>query len=330
MGQSYCALYVDAGYLLAAAATRVTGTSLRAGVDVEHAELIDALVHQAREDSGMPLLRTQWYDAARSQTMTVEQRRIAALPRVKLRLGRMANDGTQKGVDLRLGLDIVNHARHGRVDRLYLVSGDDDLTEAVDEAQNLGAQVIVLAVPDNDGKPHGVSHHLRQVADDVLLIDEVGLDAAVHLRERKPAPDAAASPMPATEPPASPAAVAARVAAAATAGPPQPHPGSHEIATRPVYSTSTGEAASGRPHDVPDEATLVESIDIVCKKVIESWRRTASSEDRVRMQQSKPSVPGELDRALLLDLSARLGNFYLDDATRHQLRARFWEILDEN
>lgn len=47
MSQSYCALYVDAGYLLSAAATRVTGTSLRAGIEVAHAELIDGLVRQA-------------------------------------------------------------------------------------------------------------------------------------------------------------------------------------------------------------------------------------------------------------------------------------------
>ncbi|HWC23865.1 MAG TPA: NYN domain-containing protein [Flexivirga sp.] len=326
MSQSYCALYVDAGYLLAAAATRVTGTSLRAGIEVAHAELIDGLVRQVCEDSGMPLLRTQWYDAARPHSTSPEHNGIGSLPWVKLRLGRMANDGTQKGVDLRLGLDIVNHARHGRIDRLYLVSGDDDLTEAVDEAQNLGAQVIVLAVPNNEGKPHGVSNHLRQTADDVLLIDEIGLDAVIRRRERKAAP-APAAPAPThqpTDPASSPAAVAARVAAASTPDLSKPY-------QAPVYTTATGQPASAavRLHDVPSPEAIAEGIDIVCRKVIESWRRTASPDDRARLHGAKPSVPSELDRALLLDLSARLDNFYLDDTTRYKLRTRFWEILDE-
>ncbi|MFC6706170.1 NYN domain-containing protein [Flexivirga alba] len=324
MSQSYCALYVDAGYLLAAAATRITGTSLRAGIEVAHAELIEGLVRQVCEDSGMPLLRTQWYDAARFNSMTEQQKHISALPRVKLRLGRMAQDGTQKGVDLRLGLDIVNHARHGRVDRLYLVTGDDDLTEAVDEAQNLGAQVIVLAVPNADGKPHGVSTHLRQVADDVLLVDEAGLDSAIHRRERKATPPAAVA-APVSE--SSPAAVAARVAAASTPDLSKPYRTPHEL----IYSTTTGQPpiVSVRLHDQPDPEVIAEGIDIVCRKVIDSWKRTATTEDIARMQAAKPSVPSDLDRALLLDLSARLDNFYLDDTTRYKLRSRFWEILDE-
>ncbi len=325
MSQSYCALYVDAGYLLAAAATRATGTSLRVGIEVAHAQLIDGLVRQVCAESGMPLLRTQWYDAARFNTMTEQQKHIGALPRVKLRLGRMAQDGTQKGVDLRLGLDIVNHARHGRVDRLYLVSGDDDLTEAVDDAQNLGAQVIVLAVPGADGTPHGVSAHLRQVADEVLLIDEAGLDSAIHRRERKASPPAAvAAPVNGSS---SPAAVAARVAAASTPDLSKPYRTPHEL----IYSTTTGQTPiiSGKLHDQPDAEAIARGIGIVCRKVVDSWKRTATIEDVVRMQAAKPSVPSDLDRALLLDLSARLDNFYLDDTTRYQLRTRFWEILDE-
>ncbi|RNI24234.1 NYN domain-containing protein [Flexivirga caeni] len=325
MGQSYCSLYVDAGYLLAAAATRTTGTSLRGGIDVAHAQLIDSLARQASADSGMPLLRTQWYDAAWPHTTSPEQRLIGALPMVKLRLGRTANDGTQKGVDLRLGLDIVNHARHGRVDRLYLVSGDDDLTEAVDEAQNLGAQVIVLAVPNADGLPHGVSAHLRQVADDVQLIDAAALDAAVRRRERPAVvPSLTAEPGVPT-----PAAMVARVAAA-TPRAPERHTPAAVASSGLVYSTETGGIPTGADRFVTDQGEASpEDIDIVCHKVVESWRSTATDEDVASMRRSKPSVPSELDRALLLDLSARLGNFFLDDTTRYQLRSRFWEIVDE-
>src|SRR3546814_18657418 len=47
--RSNCALYVDAGYLLASAATRITGTSLRNGIHVEDRALIQALVDQAEQ-----------------------------------------------------------------------------------------------------------------------------------------------------------------------------------------------------------------------------------------------------------------------------------------
>ena len=66
------------------------------------------------------------------------------LPRVKLRLGRLSYTGEQKGVDLRIGLDLVMHARNQAVDVMYLVSGDDDLTEAVEEVQGHGIPVILL------------------------------------------------------------------------------------------------------------------------------------------------------------------------------------------
>ncbi len=128
--RSNCALYVDAGYLLASAATRVTGTSLRNGIHVEYRALIQALVDQAEQVSGLPLLRVHWYDSAKDGVPDPQQERIGELPKVKLRLGRFGVDGQQKGVDLRIGLDLVAHARNDAADVFFLVSGDDDLTEA--------------------------------------------------------------------------------------------------------------------------------------------------------------------------------------------------------
>jgi hypothetical protein len=45
--RSNCALYVDVGYLLAAAAARVTGTSLRNGIHVDFRPMVVALIGQA-------------------------------------------------------------------------------------------------------------------------------------------------------------------------------------------------------------------------------------------------------------------------------------------
>ena len=40
-------------------------------------------------------------------------------------------------------------------------------------------------------------------------------------------------------------------------------------------------------------------------------------------------LPEDLDRALLQDMSAVTGEYYLDDNTRYLLRERFWVVLDE-
>ena len=61
--RSNSALYVDVGYLLASAATRTTGTSFRNGIVVDYGALIRGLIAQVEEDSGLPLLRVNWYDS---------------------------------------------------------------------------------------------------------------------------------------------------------------------------------------------------------------------------------------------------------------------------
>lgn len=179
--RSCCAVYVDVGYLLAAAATRVTGSSLRRGVQTDYAALITALAAQAEADSGLPLLRVIWYDAGGRPggRPDLSQDEIGLLPRVKLRLGRLSYTGEQKGVDVRIGLDLAIQARQRVADVVYLVSGDDDLTEAVEEAQAHGVQVVLLAVPRNDGQPLAVSKHLLREVDRTLVIDPEAIDGAV-------------------------------------------------------------------------------------------------------------------------------------------------------
>src|SRR5690606_35289811 len=111
----------------------------------------------AQQISGLPMLRVHWYDSAKDGVPDAQQERIGELAKVKLRLGRFGVDGQQKGVDLRIGLDLVAHARNDASDVFFLVSGDDDLTEAVEEAQVHGVQVVVLAVPNVADRPHAVS-----------------------------------------------------------------------------------------------------------------------------------------------------------------------------
>lgn len=317
--RSHCALYVDVGYVLASAATRVTGTSLRSGVQVDHAALIKQLINQAEAASGLPLLRVNWYDSgARSGGVPDEaQEEIGMLPRVKLRLGRLSPFGEQKGVDIRLGLDLVTHARNRVVDLMYLVSGDDDLTEAVEEAQGHGIQVVVLAVPNTGDRAHAVSRHLQRAADGVEVILPATIDGAVLPRPAVVTPQVAmASPSPA---------VLARSKAQS-----MKVVGQAPVASSasPVYTSRTGDppgANRTRQPDLVDE----DLVDEVCHGVLTTWATRATAADRETLRQGKPFIPGDIDRALLVDLSDRAKIYDLDEPTRYLLRQRFWENVEQ-
>jgi len=323
--RSTCSLYVDAGYLLAAAATRVAGTSLRSSIHVDYRALIESLIGEAEQRSGLPVLRVHWYDSARKGVPDAQQERIGELKRVKLRLGRFGREGEQKGVDLRIGLDLVTHARNGAADVFFLVSGDDDLTEAVEEAQGHGVEVIVLAVPDASDKPHGVSRHLLRGADDLDLLAGGIVDGAVMRVEVPPTPEPVVLPaaVQASAPKgAAPVEAAARVtpmdvAAMARRAPAAP-------TSVAVYRSATGQPSQVTPgYEVPGDYD--EQIDVVVAKVVSAFRQSATDEEMAALLRGKPSIPRELDRALLVDVSDAIDVYDLPDPIRHRLRDRFWE-----
>ena len=64
-----CALFVDAGYLLADGAMAAVGTRRRDSASWDHPGLLKLLKNLAEEQTGLPLLRCYWYEA------TVEGRR---------------------------------------------------------------------------------------------------------------------------------------------------------------------------------------------------------------------------------------------------------------
>jgi len=326
--RSYCGVYVDAGYLMAAASIRETGSSYRAATHVDVAGLLRSLAAQAAAHSGLPLLRMHWYDAGARGVASAEQRQIATLPRVKLRLGRTSIHGEQKGVDLKLALDLITQARNRVTDVVYLVSGDDDLTEAVEEAQHLGTQVVLLALPDKDGRPINVSRNLQMACDELVLVEDSALDLHVERAsppEPAPAGEEQAGAVPEQErrdaPPARPtpallAALAEHRAPAAT--PPRRLVARSSV---PVYSSSTGQASAG---DVLDD-DVERAVTTVVENLLTSWWGSASASARQAVLAGKPIIPQDLDRSLLLDLSAKLGVEELEPAARFRLREVFWE-----
>lgn len=331
--RSTCSIYIDAGYLLASAATRATGTSLRSGIHVDYPRLIHSLVEAAQARSDLPALRVHWYDSARNGVPDAQQERIGEVSKVKLRLGRFGVDGEQKGVDLRIGLDLVAHARNGASDVFFLVSGDDDLTEAVEEAQVHGVQVVLLAVPTLTGKPHGVSRYLIRAADELDTIDGAAIDAAVIKVDRRPAPEPATAATPASmRAPAHPAPQAARPTCRTPLDVAVRTPG---LATaRPTsvlaYSVSTGSAGHVLPGyvDVVDDTEQNQLIDEVVTRVLTSFRTSATPDEKHELVCARPSIPRNIDRALLLDACDAMERDDLDEGVRYRLRARFWEKYD--
>src|SRR5690606_25906713 len=131
-------------------------------------ELIQALQKHAEERISGELLRIYWYDAARDRVPTVDQRVIAQLPWVKVRLGNLNARGQQKGVDAQIRSDLEALARHHAVSDTILVAGDEDMVPAVEAAQAYGVRVHLWGVEP----PYGTNQAERLVweADTVEVI----------------------------------------------------------------------------------------------------------------------------------------------------------------
>ncbi|MEU6535466.1 NYN domain-containing protein [Streptomyces sp. NPDC047000] len=147
------AIFVDAGYLYAAAGRLVAGTEDRRAFDLDAEGLIDALIDKARTIfADSRLLRVYWYDGARRRIHTSEQQSIAELPDVKVRLGNLNANNQQKGVDSLIRSDLESLARHRAISDAALLGGDEDLVSAVEAAQGYGARVHLWGIEAPEGR----------------------------------------------------------------------------------------------------------------------------------------------------------------------------------
>jgi hypothetical protein len=140
------AIFVDAGYLLAAGGSLVCGTSSRAGFRCDYAGVTSKLANWAEQHNRgrFQCLRTYWYDGAPQGVARGDHELIGGLPYVKVRLGRLLH-GEQKGVDALIYRDLMTLARERAVSCAYLLSGDEDLREGVVAAQDMGLPGPVFA-----------------------------------------------------------------------------------------------------------------------------------------------------------------------------------------
>jgi uncharacterized LabA/DUF88 family protein len=153
------AILVDVGYLYAAAGDLLFGVSSRRSYRVDAEGLIKALETRAATCMRGELLRVYWFDAARDRVPTIDQRVVAPLPRVKLRLGNLNKHNQQKGVDAQIRDDLETLARHGAVTDAILIAGDEDMVPAVEAAQTYGARVHLWGVEP----PYGTNQAERLI-----------------------------------------------------------------------------------------------------------------------------------------------------------------------
>ena len=173
-----CALFVDAGYVLADGAMAVHGTRHRESVSWNYAGLLQFLGSVARDRTGLPLLRCYWYEATVEGRRSAEHDALADLPGVKLRLGRM-RPGRREGVESEIHRDLTTLARNGALQDALVVSAEEDLAQVIADVQDLGLRVTLVHITV-DGN-WTISRALRQECDDIVEIGEAHLRPYVEL-----------------------------------------------------------------------------------------------------------------------------------------------------
>ncbi|WP_433249318.1 NYN domain-containing protein [Streptosporangium sp. CA-135522] len=244
-----CALFVDAGYLLADGAMAVHGTRHREAVSWDYPGLLTLLSNLSKERTGLPLLRCYWYEASVEGRRTAEHDALADIPGLKLRLSRI-RPGRREGVDAQVHRDLMTLARNNAVCDAVVVSGDEDLAQVVCDAQDLGIRVTVVHI-SADGS-WAVSRSLRQECDDLIEIGGSHLRPYVNL-----AASDAPAPVNGHQPSGNGQATVPHVngvQAAASAGQaPRPAPAPSQPAL-PTYPSYTHEPPSAPPPQPPQPA----------------------------------------------------------------------------
>lgn len=191
-----CAVFVDAGYLFAEGGSLCHDTRGRADLTLDELELQAWLTRTAEEHSDVGVLRTYWYDGAKDGIPTKSQKRIAARPGIKLRLGRISN-GQQKGVDALIYRDLITLSIERAITDAYLLSGDEDLREGVKAAQDRGVRVTLIGIPARSG--YNQSQELCWEVDDRVTLDKETLSGFLKLDDRtQPGTNAQPQTSPAT------------------------------------------------------------------------------------------------------------------------------------
>ena len=162
-----CALFVDAGYVLADGAMAVHGTRRGESVSWDYEGLLLLLSGLATERTGLPLLRCYWYEATVDGRRTAEQDALADMPGIKLRVAKI-RPGRREGVETEIHRDLTTLARNNAISDALVVSAEEDLAQVIADVQDLGMRVTLMHIAV-DGN-WTISRALRQESDDIIEI----------------------------------------------------------------------------------------------------------------------------------------------------------------
>lgn len=308
-------IFIDAGFLLSAGSSTVTGTSLRAATRVDAEQLISGIVSITRDNCNLDPLRIYWYDASRDGVLSDWHKKISLLDDVKVRLGRIGVNGQQKGVDLRLGLDLVEVARNGSAKVAYLLSGDDDLAEAVEAAQDLGMKVVLLALEDKNRYLgiKSVAEHLAYKVDRILVLPQELIHSTFTPATRAVVPGSEAGTE--STPPA--------------AGAPLPGPSSGPTPVTPATLASKKATFITVKEPDVDLPRLFAVAEEVAERLARNWYQTTPLAEVQSVLEERPILPTEIDSTLLRDCAARIGEADTDlQSVRKHLRKCFWDTIE--
>jgi len=303
------AIMVDVGYIYASAGELLFGATARKEYKVDADKLIQALTRHAEDHVRGELLRVYWYDAARDRVPTFDQRVIAQMPWVKLRLGNLNARGQQKGVDAQIRADMEALARHRAITEAILVAGDEDMVPAVEAAQAYGVRVHLWGVEP----PYGTNQAERLVweSDTVEVIERSFIEPFFTRQLSETAPAAAADAGPARP------------------GQPVPAPSAQAPSPAQVF----GERHMSRPMSRPMSITHLpasrlgpdrERVEEAGEHVAQKWILTRG-EDNIRDLLPGPILPPVIDKELLVEAEKELGlSLRAYQEAREWLRDAFW------
>jgi uncharacterized LabA/DUF88 family protein len=301
------AVMVDVGYIFAAAGELLFGTSSRRDYRVDAVGLIQAVTKHTDELLRGELLRVYWYDAARDRVPTIDQRVVAQMAWVKLRLGNLNARGQQKGVDANIRADMEALARHRAITDAVLIAGDEDMVPAVEAAQAYGVRIHLWGVEP----PYGTNQAERLVweSDTVDVLD------APFVRPYFTRNPAAEAPRPDVQ--------ASVPSPAQLFGEHRPRPpvqvgrNSHLSQTGPIpHMSQTGPM----PRLGPDRRHVEEAGEHVAHK----WILTRGA-DNIRDLLPGPILPPVIDKELLVEAEKELGQSLRPyQEAREWLRDAFW------
>lgn len=166
----------------------------------------DKIAASLRQVTGADdLLRIQWYDSV-DPTGKRENRLLKGMSHIS---GVSVRQGTvrevngsfvQKQVDSLLVVDMTLAALTGRVDTIYLLTGDEDMLPGVQAAQAAGTRVVLIQFGTEEPRMF-VSHVLRSGVDDVIFIpnetfDGIMFSRSAMMKQMAQAPVAESQPEP--------------------------------------------------------------------------------------------------------------------------------------